>query len=749
MPQPDTVLERSWLWTALQALGIICTAIYVYLPAVHGGWLWDDSAEITANTLLRNWQGLEKIWFSTAELDYFPLKSTVQWVAWHCFGDNPTVYHSLNIITHLISALLIWRILVLLGVKHGWVGGLLFSLHPLTQESVGWISELKNTLSLSILLLAFQEIIFFEKSLDTRRFRYFFALGLFTAAMLCKSSVVMFPAVVLLYFWYKRGKLTSAEIKLSIPFFIVSLVLGLITVWFQLNRAIAGMVMPQVSLPLKFLHALEIVLFYISKSLLAIKLSPMYPKLDDVSFVNYNYLVALAFIILGIIFLVLKRAYLKAGLFSTGSFVLNCIPVMGFIPMSYSKISEVADHFAYLPLVSVVCLITAGLSLLYESIRASAIVVKLVVFTVSVLLCIWIIIQSHTRARIFENPESYWKYTLQVNPRAWGAAYNLGWYYTSKPNHLDDAIYYYEDAIKLKDDFFEAEENLAGILALLPGRVNDSESHFKKAIALRPDDPEVHNNYGTLLMDIPNRAAEAVEQFKIAVKLKPNYAEAHDNLAIAFSASIDLRYQALQESEIAAQLDPTNPKIQGNYANILAHIPGRLEDALTQYQVALKLSPDLAQTHFNYANKLISLPGRFEEGLNQYELAIKIKPEFAEALNNLALNLSTLPNRKEEALKHFEEAIRLKPKYAEAHFNYAEMLVGYPNRLREAINHYVIAVELRPDHFELYYKIAILYARLGSYPEAIDALNQLRRYDPDSVQARELYNKITTVMQQR
>ena len=746
MPQLDTVLKRLRFWTILQALGIICAGIYVYLPAIHGGWLWDDSAEITANILLRTWQGLGKIWFSTVELDYFPLKSTVQWFAWQCVGENPTFYHSLNIITHIVSALLIWRILVLLGVKHGWIGGVLFSIHPLSQESVGWISELKNTLSLNFLLLAFREIIIFEESSDTRRSRYFSSLILFVAAMLCKSSVVMFPAVVVLFYWYKRGKLTKRIITLSIPFYLVSLVLGLITIWFQLNRAIAGMVLPKVSLPLKLVHAGEVVLFYLSKSILPINLSPMYPRLHDAAFVSNVYIAGVVLILSLVCFLLIRRCYVKAALFLVGSFVLNCVPVLGFIPMSYFKISEVADHFAYLPLVSVVCLIASGLSLFYESIRLKSLILKISYLVAASVLFIWIIFTSHQRAKIFESSESYWKYTLQMNPTAWGADYNLGWYYTSKPNHLLDAIHYYEKSLTVKPDFFEAEENLAGILALMPGKMRESESHFKKAIVCRPNDAEVHNNYGALLMNEPSRLTEAVEQFKTAIDLRPSYAEAHDNLAIAFSNSRDFVYLALQESEIAARLDPTNPKIQGNYANMLSHISGRLEDALTQYEIAIKLSPDLAQTHFNYANKLISIPGRFEEGLKQYEVALKIKPDFAEAHNNLALNLATLQARKEEALKHFEEAISLKPNYAEAHFNYAEALVNYPNRLSDAIAHYVIAVELRPDHYELYYKNAVLNAKLGRYPEALDAITQLRKYDPQSVQARELYTKIMSVM---
>jgi len=748
MPQRNPVIQRPWFWNTIQALAITCVGIFVYLPTLHGDWLWDDSAEITANTLLRNWQGLSKIWFSTATLDYFPLKSTVQWLMWQWAGNSPTVYHALNISTHIISAILIWRILLLLGVRHGWLGGLIFVIHPLNQESVGWISELKNTLSLTFLLLCFREIIIFDLASFKQRSKYLMALVLFAAAMLCKSSVAMFPLVLLLFFWYRRGKLTYKDVKLSIPFFVVSFVLGVVTIWFQINRAISGMILPHVSLYSKFLHALQIVFFYISKSIVSVNLCPMYPRLEDTNFIFSNYLPGIIFILVLIGYSLRFRSYNRAVCLALGSFVLNCIPVMGFIPMSYSKISEVADHFAYLPNVSVICIATAGLSLIYEAAGAYRIIQKLGALALTLVLFLWIS-SAHSRAKIFENAENYWIYTLDLNPKAWGADYNLGWYYTSKPQHLADAIYCYKEAIKIKPEFFEAEENLAGILALNSDAFDESEIHFRKAIAMKPNNAEVYNNYGTLLMNRPSRLNEAVKQFEIAIKLNPRYAEAHDNLAIAFSSFNNGAEQALRESEIAAKLDPTNPKIQGNYANMLARVPGRIDDALIQYQLALNLKPDLAQTHFNYANKLMSIPGRFDEGVSQYLAAINLKPDFAEAHNNLALNLASVPGRKDDAIKHFEEAIRLRPNYAEAHFNYAEFLVTISGRTRDAITHYLIAVELRPDHYELYYKIAILYANIGRYSEALDALTELRKSDPQSSEANALYQKITDLINTR
>src|SRR5208282_5206056 len=99
--------------------------------------------EIPNNPALRSAAGLESIWFAPKTNDYYPVKTTVQWVQWHLWGDDTFGYHLTNIGLNILSALLFWRVLSRLGVRHGWVGGLLWAVHPLNVESVAWVDELK------------------------------------------------------------------------------------------------------------------------------------------------------------------------------------------------------------------------------------------------------------------------------------------------------------------------------------------------------------------------------------------------------------------------------------------------------------------------------------------------------------------------------------------------------------------------------------------------------------------------------
>ena len=263
----------GWWW---QAALILLVGWWAFAPAFHGGWLWDDPLEITDNPELRDLDGLRNAWFAPMTSDYFPLKTTVQWVLWRCWHDQPAGYHLTSAGLHLLSALLLWHLFKKLGIRLAWFGGLLFALHPVTVESVAWIAELKNTLSLPLLLLAMCAWIDYDN--QGRRSDHLRAVLFFLAAMLCKSAVVMFPAVLLLYAWWKRGRITWKDFKASAAFFAISLILGLVTVWFQSHRAINWVVIPIGGFLSRLACAGLALSFYSAKAVLPARLIPIYPQ---------------------------------------------------------------------------------------------------------------------------------------------------------------------------------------------------------------------------------------------------------------------------------------------------------------------------------------------------------------------------------------------------------------------------------------------------------------------------------------
>ena len=55
---------------------------------------------------------------------------------------------------------------------------------------------------------------------------------------------------------------------------------------------------------------------------------------------------------------------------------------------------------------------------------------------------------------------------------------------------------------------------------------------------------------------------------------------------------------------------------------------------------------------------------------------------------------------------------------------------GKLGRYREAIEAYREALHLKPDNADAWAKLAIIYARSGNRSAALEAVKELRRYDP-------------------
>ncbi len=232
-------LKRRWR----ELLGIVIFTLLgflIYSPSLLGDWLWDDEADISHNLITQSPNGLWSIWFQPGtQVDYYPIKASVQWIQWHLWRNDMLGYHLTNVVLHIVNALLVWRLFNRLNLRLAWLGGLIFLIHPANVESVAWIAELKNTLSMTPFLLAMTAYIDYEESHRARD--YWLALGLFLAAMLTKTSMVMFPVVILLYVWWKRGRIRGSDLWHSAPFFAVSLLLGLVTVevghWYDIIHA--------------------------------------------------------------------------------------------------------------------------------------------------------------------------------------------------------------------------------------------------------------------------------------------------------------------------------------------------------------------------------------------------------------------------------------------------------------------------------------------------------------------------------
>ena len=543
--------------TVLQTLVIVAAGLWIYWPALHGGWLWDDDVLVTNNSNLRNLQGLWDIWSTTPTTDYWPLTSTLLWVEWHLWGNEPLGYHLCSLALHICSGILIWRLFNRPGLRWGWLGGFLFVIYPLAVELVAWVSETKNTLSLPFFLLSIDAWLDAEAKQSSGY--WWLSVFYYLAAMLAKTSTVMLPVMLLLYCWWKRGHVTGQELKRMIPYGAIAVTLGLITIYFQNHGGQGENPFELGGFVTRLIGVGTTIFFYLDKFILPINLLPIYPRwtLDLPSFLQVLALPALAVLLFGL--WTQREGWGRHALFGFGFFLLNLLPVLGLVNMRYFNISWVADHLVYLPMIGLVGLVVVGSEQLHERLSPSRYLFAFgAISIVTVIeLLLW---QSHNYARQFNNAVTLWSYTVQYNPRAWLAHNNLGDALMHR-ERMSEAIEQFEQALKIKPDSADVHNNLAIALAQ-KGRVSEAIEQFEQALKIKPDNGYAHNNLGTVLI-MAGRMWEAIGQLEQALKIKPDYAEAHNNLGEAFART------------------------------------GRVSEAIGQFQQALKIKPDYAVARDN------------------------------------------------------------------------------------------------------------------------------------------------------
>src|SRR5881409_1489315 len=119
---------------------LIAVAFGAYAGAFQGDFQFDDFAATLQNSHLDRWQ----TFFGHLDHMVRPVLYATFLVDRSLYGDSATGYHLLNLLLHLSSGLLVYRILthaVTEETKHlpFWTA-LLFLIHPIQTETVTYIS---------------------------------------------------------------------------------------------------------------------------------------------------------------------------------------------------------------------------------------------------------------------------------------------------------------------------------------------------------------------------------------------------------------------------------------------------------------------------------------------------------------------------------------------------------------------------------------------------------------------------------
>jgi tetratricopeptide (TPR) repeat protein len=522
-----------------KALGaaLVLLTFVSYGPALTAGFIWDDDDYVENNSTLRSWDGLRRIWTEPgATPQYYPLVFTTFWLEYQTWGADSdgrpiaSCYHIANVVLHGMNAILVWRLLLILGVPAAWWAAAIFAVHPVHAESVAWITERKNVLSGFFYLLAFIAFLRFDSltgapiKAGERRW-YIVSLALFVAALLCKTVTCSLPAAILLVMWWKKDGIRAQDVLWLLPMFAIGAAFAAITVWMEKHHVGASGVDWNLSFVERCLIAGRAVWFYFGKLIFPVNLAFSYPRwtIDSGDWVSFAYPVSVLAVVA--VLWIARRQLGKGPLVSVLLYIGTLLPALGFFDVYPMRFSFVADHFQYLASISLIALVCAAAAISFKIVLSSeSIPIALGAAVIAILgVLTW------RQSLIYDNLETLWTDTIAKNPSGWLAHYNLGKLYRLQ-GRLEPAIKHLSLAVANNPSLVEGHDELGG--AYTDGGIfGDAMRHFDRARELAPNRILTRLNRGAALAK-QGESNEAAREFREILELDPRNAQAWYFLAL-------------------------------------------------------------------------------------------------------------------------------------------------------------------------------------------------------------------------
>jgi Tfp pilus assembly protein PilF len=478
------------------------------------------------------------------------------------------------------------------------LAALVFAIHPVNVATVAWISEQKNTLSMLFYAVAILLYLKFDE--NDKWSWYALSLVAFLLAALAKSAVVMLPVVLLGCVWWQRGRVGWKDLVYSVPFFVVSLALALVTIWFQHYRALEQSTVRTAGFLLRLATAGWVPWFYLGKALLPVDLAMMYPQWDVDASRWISYLPGMILIACLALFWWKRETWGRPLFFGLGYFVVTLFPVLGFFDQGFYRYSLVADHWQYYSIIGVIALVVGTGEATVRRLGGPG---RPVGVLASVVVLVALGMAAWRRDYVYATEETLWRDTLAKSPRCWVAHNNLG-AFLAQTGPIEEAIAHLQQALQIKPDYPEPHYNWA--LALeRAGKAQEAIRQYEQALQMKPDYTKAHYNLGLALWGM-GRVDDAIAHYEQALRIEPDCVEAHNNLAVALWQT------------------------------------GKIEEAIRHYELAVQIQPDFAEAQ-NSLGLALRQVGRTRQAIEHWEQALKTKPDFADACNNLAWPLATLP----------------------------------------------------------------------------------------------------------
>jgi cytochrome c-type biogenesis protein CcmH/NrfG len=542
---------------------LVVVTLALYNSATHHPFVnFDDDRYITDNYHVRaglSWKTVEWAFTSYDQSNWHPLTWLSHALDCQLFGLNPAGHHYGNVLFHALNVVLLF-LLLQSATGFTWrslMVAALFAVHPVNVESVAWIAERKNLLSMMFFLLALWSYQSYARK--PRVGGYLAVMALFACGLMAKPMVITFPFVLLLWdYWPLRRLWPEAPPEVrpfaAAPFSwlllekvpLLALSAGSAIVTMQAQQA-GGAVRTVAEYPItvRLGNALVAYVRYVANAFWPVHLAPMYPHPGD-SLKAWQVVGAVVFL-LGVTAGVLaakRKRYLAMGWFL---FLGTLVPMIGLVQVGAQAM---ADRYAYLPYLGLFVMVCWGLAdwagqkplAHWPAVAGAAALIALSILT-------------YRQLGYWGDNVTLWTHTVEV----------------TAPN-------------------FVAQDNLGGAL-IAEGKIKEAMPHFYAAVAINPGDPVSNLNIATNLQE-SGELQQAVARYRAVLRMTPDAAlraRAFSNLGSAYRSLGDYA-EAQQSYEAALRLAPHTPHAAMGLG-LLAQRSGNLNEAARQYERAAAIQP--------------------------------------------------------------------------------------------------------------------------------------------------------------
>jgi tetratricopeptide (TPR) repeat protein len=528
------------------------------------------------------------------------------------FGTSPAGYHLVNVALHVANVLLVFGTLSIAtrSIGRSAFVAALFAVHPLHVESVAWVSERKDVLSMFFGLLSLAAYVEYAGRRHTRYLAAAFVF--FLCSLLSKPTFVTLPFVLLLLDFWPLGRLgldpgsppTVKQAKSAprqttesgsqlrpawrlvlekLPFFAGSAVLCVVALHAQ------GSAGAYDSLPLatRCLNAATVYVRYLEKAIVPIHLSGFYPHPRaqlSLAVAGASFAVLAAVTVFAAINW-RRRPYLLVGwLWYLGT----AVPMIGLVQVGGQ---QMADRYTYLPLLGLYIMVA------------------------------WLV-PNLVPARIENRP---------ILPALAGACVlvyaAIAWVQVC---HWRDSVSLYLQMLAATDDNYLAHY-LLGDEYLKRNQADAALAELREAVRIEPRSGRAHYYLAVALQTL-QRPDEAAKEYEISLALNERFYLAHLNLS-AILLSRGQYAAARRECERAAELEPDDGRAVANLAAV-AWQSGDSPQAIAYARRALQIDASL----LNCRRLLIvalAKAGRVDEAIEECRRLLAVSPNDASARSQL------------------------------------------------------------------------------------------------------------------